>query len=147
MIKKMLSALGVGLMALVLVTACATDQTKGPTYPVVGTVDQKQMEKAADSARLTYFGLLNLAAEYASLPRCGTAGGASGVCSAQSVVNEIRRYDRAADAATKGAVDIATSPSKSSVPIANAVADAQRAVELFRNVVAKVRPAATQVGK
>ena len=127
------------------ISACATDPSKGPTYVGVGTVDQKQMEKAADAARLTYFGLLNLAAEYASIPRCGTPGGASGICSAQSIVNDLRRYSRAADTATLGAVDIATSPTKTPLALANAVNDAQRAVEVFRNTVAQVRPAAKEV--
>jgi len=135
---KLFSALAIGL-ALVL-GGCAGDQSRGPTYPVVGTVDQKQMEKAADAARLTYFGLLNLAAEYASLPRCGIQP-----CSSQSIVNDLRRYSAAAGTATKGAVDIATSPTRTPLALANAVADAQRAIEVFRNAVAKVRPAANEV--
>ncbi len=140
--KRLFATLAVGL--LLGLGACSTNPA-GPTYPVVGTVDQKQMEKAADSARLTYFGLLNLAAEYASLPRCGSAGAGSGVCSAQPIVNDLRRYSAAADVATKGAVDIATSPTKTPVALANAVSDAQRAISVFRASVAKVRPAANEV--
>lgn len=148
MFKRFFSIMGIGLAAVLMVSACSGDPSKGPTYPLVGTVNQEQMKKAADSARLTYFGLLNLAAEYASLPRCGTAAGASGFCSSQNIVNEMRRYADGAGTATKGAQEIADNPSKSAIPVANAVADAQRAVELFRTSVAKVKPAeAAQVGK
>lgn len=130
-------------LASLAITACAADPSKGPTYPGIGTVDQKKMEQTADAARLTYFGILNLAAEYASLPRCTAAS--SSVCSAQNVVNELRKYSAAADTATKTAQDIAHNPTKSSIPAANAIADAQRAIEGFRAITAKVRPAANQV--
>lgn len=141
---KLIAALAIGLT--LALGACSGDQTKGPTYVGVGTVDQKQMEKSADIARVTYFGLLNLAAEYASLPRC-TPMGPPTPCSAQSIVNEIRRYAAAAGTATKGAVDIATSPTKTPLALANAVNDAQRAVEVLRNAVAKVKPEAANIGK
>lgn len=137
---KLISLFIIG--AALVLSGCATDPSKGPTYPVVGTVDQKQMEKNADAARLTYFGLINIAAEYTDLPRCGTA---PAPCSSQNIVNEIRNARQVAGTATKGAVEIATNPTKSSIPVANAVADAQRAVEVFRNALAKVRPDAMQV--
>lgn len=125
--------------SLVVLTGCAADPAKGPTYPVVGTVDQTKMEQSAYAARSAYAGILRLMAEYVSLPRCGT-----GVCSSQSVVNEMRKVELAADAATKGAVDIARSPTKTSIALANAVSDAQRAVETFRNVVAVYKPEAKE---
>lgn len=137
----------IGLASLAMLAGCSTDQSKGPTYPVVGTVDQKQMQKAADTARLTYYALLNLAAEYASLPRCGSPG-AGTLCSSQPLVTEMRRYAAAAGTATKGAVDIANNPTNTPIAIANAVSDAQRAVEVLRTAVAKVKPAdAAAAGK
>ena len=30
---------------------CATDQTRGPTYPIVGTVDQTTLDQSAYAAR------------------------------------------------------------------------------------------------
>lgn len=137
----MLRYLTIVFASLLVVTGCATDQTKGPSYPVVGTVDQTKMEQSAYAARSAYAGILRLMAEYVSLPRCGTAG-ATAVCSFQGAVNEMRKLELAADAATKGAVDIARSPTKSPVALANAVSDAQRAVEVFRNTVAVYKPAA-----
>jgi uncharacterized lipoprotein NlpE involved in copper resistance len=129
-------------LALVLTLAgCAGDQSKGPTYPVVGTVDQTKLEQSAFAARSAYAGVLRLMAEYVALPRCGTAG-ATAICSSQPVVNDMRRYELAADTATSGAVAIARSPTKSPLALANAVADAQRAVEVFRNTVAAVNPKA-----
>ena len=59
-------------------------------------------------------------------------------------INTVEHY-LFASPATKGAVDIATSPPKTPVALANAVNDAQRAVEVFRNTVATVRPAAKEV--
>lgn len=133
---RFLAMLALG--AMVALGACSTDPSKGPTYPVVGTVDQTKMEQSAFAARSTYAGLLNIAAEYVALPRC--QAGSPTICSSQNIVNEIRRYSNTADAATKGAVDIARSPTKSPVALANAVADANRAVEVFRNTVAKFSP-------
>jgi hypothetical protein len=127
--------------SLVIVTGCATDPSKGPTYPVVGTVDQTKMEQSAYAARSAYAGILRLMAEYVALPRCGT-GGATAVCSFQGAVNEMRKLELAADTATKGAVDLARAPTKSPVALANAVSDAQRAVEIFRNTVAVYKPQA-----
>lgn len=120
---------------------CSSDASNGPTYPVVGTVDQTSMEQSAFAARSAYAGVLHLMAEYVALPRCGTAG-ATAICSSQSLVNDMRRYELAADTATAGAVAIARSPTKSPIALANAVSDAQRAVEVFRNTVAAVNPKA-----
>jgi len=139
MIKKIVLAACIGLA----LAGCAVNPEKGPTYPVVGTVDQKEMEKAADASRLTYYALITVAAEYTDLPRC-TATQAQ-PCSSQAVVNGIRTARNAAGAATKGAVEIATSPTKSPLALANAVADAKRAVDVFRNVLAAVRPEAKEV--
>lgn len=122
------------------VTGCSQDP-KGPTYPVVGTVDQTKMEQSAFAARSAYAALLGLMADYVSLPRC--VGQARAACSSQAMVNNLRVYEKAADTATAGAVSIARSPTKSPIALANAVADAQRAVETFRNVVAVVNPRAT----
>lgn len=130
-------------LAMLSTTACNDPNAVGPTYPGVGTVSQKEMEKSADAARLTYFGLISLAAEYTDLPRCTMTQPQP--CSSQAVVSEIRRVRQVAGTATKGAVDIATSPTKSPIALANAVADAQRAVEVFRNSLAKVRPEAKGV--
>lgn len=129
--------------SLVLVTGCASDQTKGPTYPVVGTVDQVKLEQSAYAARSAYAGILRLMAEYVSLPRCGAAG-ATAICSFQGAVNEMRKLELAADTATKGAVSLVRSPTKSPVALANAVNDAQRAVEIFRNTVAVYKPQAKE---
>lgn len=129
--------------SLVILTGCAADPAKGPTYSVVGTVDQKEMEKAADASRLTYYALISIAAEYVDLPRCTATQ--SQPCSSQSVVNTIRTARNAAGVATKGAVEIATAPTKSPLALANAVADAKRAVDVFRNVVAAVRPEAKEI--
>jgi hypothetical protein len=137
--KRFLAMLTLGLM--VALGGCAADASKGPTYPVVGTVDQKTMEQSAFAARSAYAGLLRLMAEYVALPRCGTTG-ATVICSSQSVVTEMRRYELAADTATAGAAAIARSPTKSPIALANAVADAQRAVEVFRSTVAAVNPKA-----
>lgn len=139
----MLRYLTIVFASLVVLTGCAGDQTKGPTYPVVGTVDQVKMEQAAFAARSAYAGVLRLMAEYVSLPRCGQPTSPS-VCSSQGAVNEMRKLELAADAATKGAVDIARAPTKSSIALANAVNDAQRAVEAFRNVVAVYKPQAKE---
>lgn len=130
-------------VALLTLGACATQPDKGPTYPVVGTVDQKEMEKAADASRLTYYALITVAAEYTDLPRCTATQPMP--CSSQLVVNNIRTARNAAGIATKGAVDLATSPTKTPLALANAVADAQRAVTLFKNVVAAVRPEAKEI--
>lgn len=130
-------------MMLALSAGCTSDVSKGPTYPVIGTVDQTQLEQSAFAARSAYAGVLRLMSEYVALPRC-VAGGVA-VCSSQPVVNEMRRYELAADTATSGAVAIARSPTKSPLALANAVMDAQRAVEVFRNTVAVVRPAAATV--
>jgi hypothetical protein len=140
--RAIVSALMLGLV--LALSACAGDQTKGPTYPVVGTVDQTKMEQSAYAARATYAGVLRWMAEYTDLPRCGTAG-ATSACSFQGAVNEMRKVELAADQATKGAVDIARSPTKSPVALANAVTDANRAVEVFRNVVAVYKPQAKEV--
>lgn len=138
--KKITAVLAALSLAFVL-SACSGDQSKGPTYPVVGTVDQVKMEQSAFAARSAYAGVLRLMAEYVQLPRCGTAG-ATAICSSQALVNDMRRYELAADTATSGAVAIARSPTKSPLALANAVADAQRAVEVFRNTVAVVNPKA-----
>lgn len=141
---KLLAMLAIGLM--VALGGCANDSSKGPTYPVVGTVDQKKLEQSADAARLTYYGILRVMAEYVSQPRCGTAGAPlAPLCSSQRAVNEMRRIELAADTATKGAVDIATSPTKSPLALANAVMDAQRAVSVFRNTVAAYKPKVMEV--
>lgn len=130
--------------AVVLALAgCTNDPTKGPTYPVVGTIDQTKMEQAAFAARSAYAAILGLAADYVSLPRC-TASGATALCSSQYLVNDIRKWEKAADTATAGAAAIARAPTKSPSALANAVADAQRTVEVFRNTVAIVRPAAKE---
>lgn len=134
----------IALASLVVLTSCAGDQTKGPTYPVVGTVDQVKMEQAAFAARSTYAGVLKLMAEYVSLPRCGSPSSPK-VCSFQGAVNEMRKHELAADEATKGAVGIARAPTKSAVALANAVTDANRAVETFRAVVAVYKPQAKEV--
>lgn len=139
----MLKYLVVVFASLVVLTGCATDPSKGPTYPVIGTVDQKEMEKAADAARLSYYALISIAVEYTELPRCTATQ--KQPCSSQLAVNEIRRARNAAGIATKGAVDIATSPTKSSLALANAVTDARRAVDVFKGVVAAVRPEAKEV--
>jgi hypothetical protein len=120
---------------------CAPDASKGPTYPVVGTVDQTTMEQSAFAARSAYAAVLHLAVEYVALPRCG-APGTSMLCSSQAVVDDMRRYSAAADTATGGAVALARAPTKSPIALANAVADAQRAVQVFRNTVAAVNPKA-----
>lgn len=125
------------LLALGL-AGCTPDPTKGPTYPVVGTVDQAKLEQAAFAARSAYAAALGWMADYVSLPRC-VAGGPP-ICSSQSLVNDMRRYELAADTATAGAAAIARSPTKSPLALANAVADAQRAVTVFRSTVAVVRP-------
>lgn len=140
--KLLLGALAACAMS-VFVAGCATNTDKGPTYPVIGTVDQKEMEKAADASRISYYALIVIAAEYTDLPRCTSAQPQP--CSSQLAVNEIRRVRNAAGIATKGAVDLATSPTKSPLALANAVADAKRAVDLFRNVVAAVRPEAKEI--
>jgi hypothetical protein len=114
---------------------CSPDPTKGPAYPVVGTVDQVQMEKSADIARTTFAGLAVAGAEYVSLPRCQT--GVPQPCSSQSAVYEIRRDLNAANVATKGAADIAHSPTKTSSALANAVSDANRANDVLRATLAK----------
>lgn len=136
--KRLIRTLAACTLA-VMVTACAGDQTKGPTYPVVGTVDQVKLEQSAYAARSAYAGVLRLMAEYVQLPRCGSAGNPA-VCSSQPLVNDMRRYELAADTATGGAVSIARSPTKSPLALANAVSDAQRAVAVFRDTVAIVRP-------
>lgn len=132
--RKLLSILAAAAFSLA-VAGCAQNADQGPTYPGVGTVDQKKLEQGADAARSTYAALLTLAAEYVSLPRCVSGG--PRVCSNQAIVNEIRRYSNAADEATRGAVELARSPTKTSVALANAVTDANRAVEIFRSTVAK----------
>lgn len=145
MIRKIVASIAAAAALSIAVAGCATDPNKGPTYPVVGTVDQVQMEKGADSARLAYAAILHLMAEYVSQPRCGTAGAAPDpACSRQTVVNEMRRVQAAAGTATKGAQDLARSPTKTPLALANAVADASRAVELFRNVVAAYKPEAKE---
>ncbi len=119
---------------------CATDQAKGPTYPIVGTVDQTTLDQSAYAARAAYAGALHLMAQYVALPRCGAVSSPP-VCSSQVLVNEMRRYERAADTATAGAVAIARSPTKTPLALANAVADAQRAVAVFRSTVAAINGA------
>lgn len=133
---NLLAIIGIGIA----ISACSTYQTKGPTYPVVGTVDQASLEQAAFAARSTYAGLLHWAAVYANLPRCSSVQKMP--CSEQSSVNVLRKYDTAADTATKAAAEIARNPSKSSIPLANAVADAQRAVAAFRATVEVLNPSA-----
>lgn len=140
---RVLRLIVIAAASLILLGGCATDPGKGPTYPVVGTVDQKEMEKAADAARISYYALISIAAEYTDLPRCTAAQGLP--CSSQSVVNAIRTARSAAGVATKGAVEIATSPTKTPLALANAVADAKRALDVFRNVVAAVSPEAKEV--
>lgn len=125
--------------------ACTSKDAAGPTYPVVGTVDQTTMEQSAFAARSTFGALQHLARQYTDLPRC-VAGGPS-VCSSQSLVDDIRRYVEPADVATKGAQDIARAPTKTPVAFANAVADAQRAVAVFRATVAKFNPQAAMEAK
>lgn len=141
-LKRLIAAALIGVLAIIA-SGCAGDQTKGPNYPVIGTVDQVKMEQAAYAARSTYAGILTIAAEYVALPRC-VAGGPT-LCSSQSVVNSIRQYSNGADVATKGAVDLARNPTKSASDIINAITDANRAVEVFRNVVAQVKPQAKEV--
>jgi len=131
-------AAAVLLGAFFFLGACSGDQTKGPTYPVVGTVDQTAMEQAAFATRSTYSGLLRFAAQYAALPRCSAAQKLP--CSDQAAVVTLRKYDTAADIATKSAADIARSPTRTSLALANAVADAQRAVAGFRAVVEVLNP-------
>jgi hypothetical protein len=138
---RVLSTVMLGLTLTLGIASCAGDQNKGPTYPIVGTVDQTKMEQAAFAARSAYAGILRLMAEYVSLPRCGTAG-ATAICSFQGAVNEMRKLELAADTATKGAVNLARAPTKSPVALVNAVSDAQRAVEIFRNTVAVYKPQA-----
>lgn len=143
MLRKLLAAAILG-SALAL-GACATNPDKGPTYPVVGTVDQTKLEQSAFAARSTYAALARIAAEYVAQPRCGTARApASPLCSSQAAVNEIRRHELAADTATRGAEDLARNPTRTSVALANAVSDATRAVETFRATVAVYKPAALQ---
>lgn len=139
--RKTLASIAIGLS--LALGACSNSNAVGPTYPGIGTVDQKQMEKNADAARLTYFALINLAAQYTDLPRCTATQ--KQPCSSQAAVDEIRRVRQVAGTATKGAVDIATSPTKSPIALANAVNDAQRAVAVFRSAVAKVNPEANKV--
>jgi hypothetical protein len=138
--KKMIV---IAAASLLLMGGCAANPERGPTYPVVGTVDQKEMEKAADAARITYYALISIAAEYTDLPRCTATQGLP--CSSQAVVNAIRTARNAAGTATKGAVALATSPTKTPLALANAVADAKRALDVFKDVVASVRPEAKGV--
>lgn len=140
--KRLIAVMALGLAA-VLSAGCSGNQTRGPTYPVVGTVDQTRMEQAAYAARSAYAGVLRLMAEYVQLPRCGSAGNPV-VCSSQPLVNDMRLYELAADTATSGAVSIARAPTKSPLALANAVSDAQRAVAVFRDTVAIVRPQAME---
>lgn len=135
MVRKLLAGAILATALALGLGACSSSTDKGPTYPVVGTVDQVKLEQSADAARSTFAALVTLAAEYVSLPRCVTAG--PRVCSDQAIVNELRRYMHAADEATRGAQALARSPTKSPVALANAVADANRAVEIFRATVAK----------
>lgn len=141
MIKRMLALLVVGV-AVVLAAGCSSDRAKGPTYPIVGTVDQVKMEQSAFAARSAYAAILHLMAEYVALPRCVSGG--PKVCSSQAMVNDMRRYELAADIATKGAADIARSPTKTSLSLANAVSDAERAVAAFRASVAAINPKAQE---
>lgn len=138
---KLISIAAAAALSLA-VTSCAKNDT-GPTYPVVGTVDQTKMEQAAYAARASYAGLNHLFAEYVDLPRC--IAGPTRACSDQAIVNRIRPIELAADKATKGASDIARSPTKTPVALANAVADAQRAVQVFRDTVAVVKPQAKEI--
>lgn len=141
---RILSTVMLGLSLTLGIAACAGDQTKGPTYAGIGTVDQTKMEQAAFAARSTYAGVLKLMAEYVSLPRCGSPASPT-VCSFQGAVNEMRKHELAADEATKGAVSIARAPTKSALALANAVTDANRAVETFRAIVAVYKPQAKEV--
>lgn len=135
MIKLLASALLAVSLAL---AGCNNPAAPGPTYPVVGQVDQVKMEQAAFAARSAYGGVLRLMAEYVSLPRCQASE--LRLCSSQTAVDTMRRYEIAADTATAGAATLARSPTKTPVALANAVADAQRAVEIFRNTVAAYNP-------
>lgn len=141
--KSTATAIVAAILLAFGLAACTPDPTKGPTYPVVGTVDQAKLEQSAFAARSAYAGVLHWMAEYVALPRCGTTG-ATAICSSQAIVNGMRGYEMAADTATSGAVAIARSPTKSPIALANAVTDAQRAVEVFRNTVAAVRPQAME---
>lgn len=129
--KRFLAMLALGLMAAL--GACSTNSSKGPTYPVVGTVDQTTMEQSAFAARSAYAAGLHAMRQYVDLPRCVTGGPV--ICSHQTVVNTMRQYERTADVATRGAVDLARSPTKTPIALANAVSDAQRAVEVFTKTV------------
>lgn len=132
MIRGLLAACAVMLM----LAGCAGDQKSGPTYPVVGTVNQKDAQQAADIARASFAALTIAARQYVDLPRCGQPSSPP-VCSSQSVVNEIRQYGNAADYATKQAQDFTRDLTKSPVAVANAVSDAQRAITIYRGTVAK----------
>lgn len=143
MVRKLLSAAALGLVLGLGACAATSDPGRNPSYPVVGEVDRKRLEQSADAARLAYGAILHIAAEYVSQPRCGTAGAPPApACSSQAAVNEIRRLQATAGTATKGASDLARNPSTSTVALANAVTDAQRAVEIYRASVAAYRPAA-----
>lgn len=136
--------LSIAFVALaVLIGGCAGDQTKGPTYAGIGTVDQTKMEQSAFAARSAYKGILIWMDQYISMPRCGTPA-ATAACSLQGAVNEMRKVELAADAATAGAERIARAPTKSPSELVNAVTDANRAVEIFRSVVAIYKPQAKE---
>ena len=132
--RKILLAACVAIALPFALVGCAGDQSKGPTYPVVGTVDQTVMEQTAFAARSAYRETLRWAVEYSDLPRCSATRPMP--CSSQSVVNELRKLDNTAFTATKGAVDLARSPTKTSLALTNAVTDALKTVSVFRDAVA-----------
>lgn len=93
--RKLLSAFGV-LLAL---SACSAINTATQSV-TPNTMDAAN--KAAFTAKAGYAASLIVAAQYVKLTRC-EAPAAPALCSKQAVVDQIRKADLAADAATQAA--------------------------------------------
>ena len=124
------------LVAAVLSLAACSKPDTGPTYPIVGTVNAKDAQQAADITRASFAALTTAARQYVDLPRCGQPSSPP-ICSSQIIVNEIRQYGNAADYATQQAQVLTRDLTMTPVAMANAVADAQKAIAIYRGTVAK----------
>lgn len=85
------------------------------------------------SAKAAYSAALGVAVRYNQIPRCGSPTSPP-VCSAASVVQQLRKADNVAEASLDQAESVARSPSANASVLAAAVQSATAAVQVLQTI-------------
>lgn len=121
MMRKLIGVIA----ASVLLAACSAINTAAQS------VNTDDANKAAYAAKATYASVLVVAAQYVKLTRC-EAPAAPVLCSKQVVVDQIRKADLAADAATQAAENAVRTMGSDPAVITAAVTAATQAAAAFK---------------